>query len=72
MAKPLRKGYTTGTYASAVAKAAAIFLLDKKVPNKVSVPLGKQSLRLYRPNRPKGKGGFPGGGYKRMRGTTRT
>ena len=71
MAKPLRKGYTTGTYASAVAKAAAIFLLEKKVPNKVSVPLGDGREAEFAPvpaQPPKGEGGLSWWGIQKDAG----
>lgn len=82
MEKRLRKGYTTGTYASAVAKAAAVFLLDKKEPGKVKVHLGNGREAEFIPLRVKlselpeklrsqGSLAF-GGGFKRTQEMIRT
>ena len=40
MVHRLRSGFTTGTCASAAAKAAALFLMEGKEPERVQVVLG--------------------------------
>ncbi len=49
MEKKLRSGYTTGTCASAAARAAAVFLLTKKAPKKVRVLLGNGTMAEFLP-----------------------
>lgn len=45
----LRSGYTTGTCASAAARAAAVFLLTGKAPDRVSVLLGNGTRAEFAP-----------------------
>lgn len=49
MGEYLRSGYTTGTCASAAARAAAVFLLTGNVPKQVSVLLGNGTVAEFTP-----------------------
>lgn len=46
-AKKLRSGYTTGACAAAAAKAAALALLGKELPNEVSIPFPDGSRHTF-------------------------
>lgn len=45
----LRSGYTTGTCASAAAKAAAVFLLEKRLPGRVAVHMPEGKVSYWEP-----------------------
>lgn len=47
--RQLRSGYTTGTCASAAAKAAAVFLLEKRMPGTVAVHMPEGKVSFWEP-----------------------
>lgn len=47
--RQLRSGYTTGTCASAAAKAAAVFLLEKRQPGTVMVHMPEEKVSFWEP-----------------------
>lgn len=47
--RQLRSGYTTGTCASAAAKAAAVFLLEKRLPGTVTVHMPEGKISFWEP-----------------------